>query len=179
VFSAATCETVREMMKLGAREGTGRVVASPEKLPGVIAGTKTGTAEKVSTEVCLHVELEHQAKHAKQGTKCSKACRKKLTGAPRNHKSCYTSSMVIFGRRESGGRELLVYVVVDDRSSGERYGSAAAGPAATAILREALGLTANAEPLVQVDPNGFVPSTITPSTERGLRSLPRVEASAR
>ncbi|HUR28731.1 MAG TPA: penicillin-binding transpeptidase domain-containing protein [Planctomycetota bacterium] len=179
VYSAATCETVREMMMLGAREGTGKIVASPEKMPGAIVGTKTGTAQKVSTEVCLHVELEHQAKHAKQGTKCSKSCRAALKGAKKGHGDCYTSSMVIFGRRESGGRELMVYVVVDDKTAGERYGSAAAGPAATAILREALGLTANAEPLLQVDPNGFVPSSIAPRPEHGVHSLPRVEATAR
>jgi cell division protein FtsI/penicillin-binding protein 2 len=155
------------------------VVASPEKLPGAIVGTKTGTAQKVPTEICLHVELAHQAWHAKQGTSCSKACRAKLSSVPRKHDDCYTSSMVIFGRRESGGRELMVYVVVDDKTAGERYGSAAAGPAAVAILREALGLTANAQPLVRVDENGFVLSALPSHADRGMRSMPQVEVSAR
>jgi len=172
VFSAKTCETVREMMMLGAREGTGSGVASPAKFPGAIVGTKTGTAEKVPNEICLHVELAHQAWHAKQGTSCNKRCRAKLSGSARVHPTCYTSSMVIFGRREDGGRELMVYVVVDDKTSGERYGSAAAGPAAAAILREALGLSAFMQPLVDVDPNGFVPSTLPSNSEHGIQAIP-------
>lgn len=179
VFSQATCDRVREMMLLGAREGTGSRVASPKHLPGLIVGTKTGTAQKVPTEVCLHVELAHQAEHAKSGSGCSKACRARLVGAKRDHSSCYTSSMVVFGRREDGGRELMVYVVVDDRSKGERYGSAAAGPAAVAILSEALGMTAQGEPVVQVDSAGFVPSTRDPRRERAMHSLPTLEDSPR
>lgn len=169
VFSPETCATVRDMMRLGAREGTGSPVAAPEKMQGAIVGTKTGTAQKVPTEVCLHVELAHQGAHAKAGTSCGKSCRAKLVGAERNHRSCYTSSMVIFGAREDGGREVMVYVVVDDKSAGERYGSRAAGPAAAAILREALGLTSRSEPLMTLDPRGFVPSLLPPSSKTSSR----------
>jgi cell division protein FtsI/penicillin-binding protein 2 len=172
VFSEATCDIVRDMLRLGAREGTGSPVAAPDRMEGAIVGTKTGTAQKVSTEVCLHVELSHQAAHAKQGTNCGKSCRAKLVTAPRNHASCYTSSMMIFGSREGGRREVLVYVVVDDKSAGERYGSRAAGPAAAAILREALGLTSSAEPLSTVDDRGFVPSMLPPKSANRIDRLP-------
>jgi cell division protein FtsI/penicillin-binding protein 2 len=160
------------MMMLGAREGTGKPVAGGDKFAGVIVGTKTGTAQKVSTEVCLHAELADQAAHAKAGSSCSRACRKALVGAARNHGECYTSSMVIFGRSQAGGREVMVYVVVDDKTAGVKYGSAAAGPAAGAILREALGLSARGEPLVQVDANGFVPSHLPSQAARGVHALP-------
>ncbi len=179
VFSEATCQTVREMMMLGAREGTGSPVASPAKLPGAIVGTKTGTAQKVSTEICLHVELQDQANHARNGTTCSRACRAKLVHASRNHRDCYTSSIVMFGRLPEGGREVLVYVVVDDRSVGERYGSRTAGPAAAAILKEALGLTSNNEPVVRLDANGFVPSNLPSQSGRGLQSMPWVKETSR
>ncbi len=179
VYSSETCRQVREMMMLGAREGTGKPVASPDKMPGAIVGTKTGTAQKVSTEICLHVELAHQAWHSKQGTSCNRQCRAKLAGVSRPHSDCYTSSMVIFGRREDGGREVMVYVVVDDKTAGERYGSAAAGPAAAAILREALGLTAYSEPLEKLDAKGFVPSKLKSRASDGLSAMPWLEEAAK
>jgi cell division protein FtsI/penicillin-binding protein 2 len=179
VFTQQTCDTVRAMMMLGASEGTGSPVAGGTKFEGVIVGSKTGTAQKVSTEICLHAELADQAEHARTGSACSRACRARLVGQRRNHSSCYTSSMILFGRRADGGRELMVYVVVDDKTAGERYGSRAAGPAAGAILREALGLSAGGETLTLVDDNGFVPSLQTSQAGRGVQALPWAQGAER
>jgi cell division protein FtsI/penicillin-binding protein 2 len=142
VFSPATCAIVRDMMALGARECTGSQVAAPERLPGLVVGTKTGTAQKVSTEICLHLELADQEQHTDRGTRCSKACRRALAAQKRPHnKDCYTSSMAIFGS-VPGGREVFVFVVADEPRGNEKFGSKVAGPTAVAILREALGQTA-------------------------------------
>jgi hypothetical protein len=87
--------------------------------------------------------------------------------------------MILFGRRADGGRELMVYVVVDDKTAGERYGSRAAGPAAGAILREALGLSAGGETLTLVDDNGFVPSLQTSQAGCGVQALPWAQGAER
>jgi hypothetical protein len=52
--------------------------------------------------------------------------------------------MVVFGSvpGHGGGREVFVMVVADEPRGRERFGSKVAGPAAVAILREALGETA-------------------------------------
>lgn len=142
VFGEQACSEVRDMMRMGAREGTGSRVASPELLPGLDVGTKTGTAERVPSELCIHLELAHQAQHAEQHTSCSRACRASAKSLPKPHaKSCITLSMAAFGRRLDSEREVLVLVMVDEPLKG-RYGSDTAGPAAVAILREALGDTA-------------------------------------
>ncbi|HVS19115.1 MAG TPA: hypothetical protein VMT18_10990, partial [Planctomycetota bacterium] len=87
-------------------------------------------------------ELAHQARHADEGTRCSRTCRAAAKALARPHaKSCITLSMAAFGRRLDGEREVLVLVMVDEPLKG-RYGSDTAGPAAIAILREALGETA-------------------------------------
>ncbi len=137
LFGARTCDRVRAMMMLGAQEGTGRFVASSAQLPGWVVGTKTGTAEKVPTEICLHAELEHLA----DGHACSSDCRRTLVGARPAHRSCYTSSMALFGADPQSGREVFVLVVVDEPRGREKYGSKVAGPGAVRILREALGVT--------------------------------------
>ena len=143
VFGERACAEVRDMMRLGAREGTGMRLANPELLPGLDVGTKTGTAERVSDELCIHAELAHQARHADEGTRCSRACRAALKSLPKPHaKKCLTLSMAAFGRRLDGEREVLVLVMVDEPRHKARYGSDTAGPAAIAILREALGDTA-------------------------------------
>ena len=156
VFSERTAAAVRAMMELGAREGTGDGVAAPALLPELAVGTKTGTAEKVSSEICLHAELAHaqECKDAKHG------CRTSLLGQHPGHRSCYTSSMAIFGRRHSEERELLVVVVVDEPRGKERYGSRVAGPVAVAILKESLGLTREGELPVENLTAGFAPSTL-------------------
>jgi cell division protein FtsI/penicillin-binding protein 2 len=163
VFDARSCATVRDMMMLGAREGTGAPVASPKLLPGLIVGTKTGTAQKVPTEICLHEELADQARHQREGTSCSSACRRSLVGKRAGHRSCYTSSMCVFGRRAEGGREVLVYVVADEPRGSVRYGSQVAGPTAVAILKEALGETALGQPVTSDAIGGFALSAIQSS----------------
>lgn len=135
VFGAEACEQVREMMKLGAREGTGAKVYDPS----IVMGTKTGTAQKVGDEVCLHVEAEHHLHHA--GCTGSRACRQKLVGQKPHRGLCYTSSMCIFGRLPDSEREVLVLVVVEEPRKGRKFGADVAGPAAYAILAEALGRT--------------------------------------
>lgn len=143
VFGARACEEVREMMRMGAREGTGERVAAPELLPGLDVGTKTGTAERVSSELCIHVELQHQARHAAALTRCSRDCRRQAKALPNPHRgACVTLSMAAVGRRLDGEREVLVLVMVDEPVHKSRYGSDTAGPAAVAILKEALGVTA-------------------------------------
>lgn len=146
VFGRRACDEVRDMMRMGAREGTGMRAVSPELASVLDIGTKTGTAERVGTELCIHVELEHQARHAEQDTRCSRACRASAKSLPKPHRgACLTLSMAAFGRRLDGEREVLVLVMVDEPVKKARYGSDTAGPAAIAILEEALGLTAFGE----------------------------------
>lgn len=167
VFSQATTAQVREMMRLGAREGTGKPVASPAKLPGFIVGTKTGTTQKLAVEICIHQELAHQAQHARSSTCCSKSCRATLVGRREGHASCYTSSMCIFGSREGSERELMVLVVADDpRGRKGHFGSQVAGPTAVAIFKEAHGDTHLGDPRVPDLIAGFAPSAV--ASERGL-----------
>jgi cell division protein FtsI/penicillin-binding protein 2 len=161
VFSPETCAQVRAMMQLGAREGTGKPVASPEKLPGLIVGTKTGTAQKTPSEICIHEELAHQAKHRRDGTKCSQSCRASLRGRREGHANCYTSSMCIWGSLEGTQREVMVLVVADEpRGNKGHFGSQVAGPTAVAILKEALGRTHLGDPTVPDVVAGFAPSAI-------------------
>jgi cell division protein FtsI/penicillin-binding protein 2 len=159
VFTPETAATVREMMMLGAREGTGKPVAAPEKLPGLVVGTKTGTAQKVGGEVCLHVELADQVAHWKANTRCSRNCRKQLAAASRDHGSCYTSSMCVWGRVDGSEREVMVLVVIDEPRGGQKYGSRVAGPTAVRILREALGATRNGVPTESDLRPGFAASS--------------------
>jgi len=163
VFAAATCAEVREMMFTGAREGTGRIVASPDLVPGLVVGTKTGTAEKVPTEICLHAELAHQEDHHRDHTPCSSACRRSLAGSRPGHRSCYTSSMCAFGRREGDARELMVLVVADEPRGAVHYGSQVSGATAIAILKEALGSTVQGELPAEELVAGFVPSAQEPA----------------
>lgn len=144
VFRRETCIQVREMMYLGAQEGTGRTLFDER----VWMGTKTGTAEKISTELCLHVELQHnrelQDPEGKHGElhRCDSECREALKALPKPHRrSCYTSSICAFGRLPGTDRELMVLLVVDEPRGKEKYGSRVAGPAARRVLFEALGVT--------------------------------------
>jgi cell division protein FtsI/penicillin-binding protein 2 len=149
-FGAQACEQVRQMMMLGAREGTGAKVYDAQ----LVMGTKTGTAQKVPGEVCLHAEAEHHLHHA--GCVGAQACRQQLAGQKPHNGACYTSSMCIFGRLPDSAREVLVLVVVDEPRRGKKFGADVAGPAAAAILAEALGRThAGARP-PQRSPEGFV-----------------------
>jgi cell division protein FtsI/penicillin-binding protein 2 len=151
-LSPRACEQVRDMMRLGATVGTGKTVCK-DLHELVDVGTKTGTAEKVGSELCLHLELQHNIEHGCRG---AKACRQALarSGKP-PHRGCYTSSICVVGRRRDGGREVMVLVVVDEPRSNRHYGSEMAGPAGIGILKEALGLTRLGEEPIDVDASGF------------------------
>jgi len=144
VLGERACGEVRAMMALGASEGTGRRVAHPSEHPEFdYIGTKTGTTQKVPTELCLHVELPHNVRHELEGSRCTRACRKSMVGArdhARRRRTCYTSSMCVVGRLPGSSSELLVFLVVEDPRSSAKFGSDVAGPAAVAILRRAFGL---------------------------------------
>lgn len=149
VFGREACEQVREMMMLGAREGTGAKVYDEQ----LVMGTKTGTAQKVPGEVCLHVEAQHHLEHA--GCTGARACRDQLKGKS-VHRTCYTSSMCAFGRLPDSDREVMVLVVVDEPRKGKKFGADVAGPAAAAILKEALGRTHGGVLSTTLSPEGFV-----------------------
>jgi len=144
VFSRAACAEVRAMMELGAEIGTGRRLrsrlADPE-VPLVLA-SKTGTAEKVASETCLHLELErNRANAALAPGDPGWIGAGELAARPRPHRrACYTSSIAVLGRVPGEEREVLVLVVIDEPRGKMKYGSEVAGPAAMEILAEALGL---------------------------------------
>jgi cell division protein FtsI/penicillin-binding protein 2 len=147
-LSQKTCDEVRAMMVLGAKIGTGKKVWRDD----IVMGTKTGTAQRVGTELCLHVELAHNRDHDCHGRR---SCRMALVGKRAHKGSCYTSSMCIFGRRPEGGREVMVYVVLDEPRGRFHYGSDVAGPVALGVLREALGYTNLLEEVAPRDASGF------------------------
>lgn len=144
IVSVDTSRLVREMMVLGAREGTGRTVCASRD--DLWLATKTGTAQKVPGEMCVHAYGAALDRVAKQRRGLTKAEYQALRAAgPAHGESCYTSSMAMLGRRAEGGREVFVLVVVDDPTKGGHYGSGVAGPAAIAILDEAVGTTRRGE----------------------------------
>ena len=145
VLGEAACAEVRAMMALGAEIGTGRQIAGPEANPEFEwLGTKTGTTEKVGTELCVHLELDALARFAREGRRWTAADRRALFQRPKPHRrrTCYTSSICAAGRvvTEEGPREVMVLVVADDARGRERFGSRVTGGTAIAILRQALGL---------------------------------------
>jgi len=144
VLDGDACRIVREMMATGAEEGTGRHVASRAQCPEFeYLGTKTGTTEKVESEVSLHVEWPRQLELSARGEPWTVAEYKALRGQRNNlglRRTCYTSSMCAVGRLPGDPRELLVLLVVDEPRSKVKFGSDVAGPAAIAILRRAFGL---------------------------------------
>jgi cell division protein FtsI/penicillin-binding protein 2 len=147
VLSVATSRDVREMMVLGAREGTGRPVCA--KRDDLWLASKTGTAQKVPGEVCVHAYGAAVDQAARKGRGVtSQEYRTLKQAGPAHGGSCYTSSMALLGRRLDGGREVLVLVVVDDPTKGGHYGSGVAGPAAMQILDEALAVTRRGEKVV-------------------------------
>lgn len=145
VLSPEACRQVREMMAMGAEIGTGDAVAKREMHPEFSwIGTKTGTTEKVHSELCVHLELEALARAALNEEKWTKAKRQALFALQRPHgrRSCYTSSMCAVGRAvdvNGEEREIMVLVVADDATGSERFGSRVSGPTAIAILRQAFG----------------------------------------
>ncbi|MCE9593908.1 MAG: hypothetical protein K8S98_06925 [Planctomycetes bacterium] len=167
VFRPETSATIRAMMGLGAREGTGEPVCGPDLARGVEIGTKTGTAEKVASEICTHVDLAHQERHWREHSTCSKECRRALKDAKQDHAHCYTSSMCAFGRLPGTDRDVMVLVVAEEPRVG-KYGARVAGPTAIAILDEALGITRLGLKSVEEVLPGFAPSEIVakPVSER-------------
>lgn len=147
VLAPEACRETREMMALGAEGGTGDAVAKREMHPEFSwIGTKTGTTEKVATELCVHLELRGLAEAARDGEKWTKAKRRALFALERPHRrrSCYTSSMCAVARAvdvNGEEREVMVLVVADDATGGERFGSRVSGPTAIAILRQAFGFS--------------------------------------
>jgi len=145
LLPSAVCDQVRGMLGRAAQEGTGESMASTKHCPEfAYIGTKTGTTEKVGAELCLHVELPHNAEVHGDGEPCLKACRNQLKGQKAHKVSsrpCYTCSTCAFGYLPDDGREVLVLVVVEDPRGEEKFGSRVAGPAAVSILRRSLGLT--------------------------------------
>jgi hypothetical protein len=155
VFSEGVCDSLREMLAEGARDGTGRHIYAREQELGTRLEllSKTGTTEKEADVVCLHVELEGNQANAK------------LEGGPRNpaylsrkemkrrevphERSCYTSSICLVGRVTGSEREVMVLLVVDEPRSRKKYGSDVAGPAAIAVLKEALDLTMGGVPIAE------------------------------
>ena len=145
VLSEKACSEVREMMALGAEIGTGRHIANAETNPEFDwLGTKTGTTEKVSTELCVHLEMEALASFARDRRRWTAADRRALFEKSKPHRlrTCYTSSICAAGRvqTEDGPREVMVLVVADDPRGSERFGSRVTGGTAIAILRQAFGL---------------------------------------
>ncbi len=169
VLSERAAAELRTMMAAAARTGTGMRVAGPDVCPefyapGAYVGTKTGTTEKVETELCLHVELAHNATEHPNGEPCPSACRAALRYR-RDHKglrnTCYTSSMVALGRLAGDEREVLVFVVVEDARCKLKFGADVAGPSAVAILRASHGLEARRAPeavIAEADEPALLPA---------------------
>lgn len=167
VISSAACAEVRRMMKLGAEIGTGRHLWKREVESGtpLVLLTKTGTAEKVPTEVCLHLELERNRANKDVARDDPRWISfQDISAKERPHRrSCYTSSIVVVGSVLGSEREVLVLLVVDEPRGKSKYGSEVAGPAAVAVLKEALGLTSGGRAL---DADGlYVPPTDYASEE--------------
>ena len=179
VFSERSSETVLDMMRYGAESGTGRDVR--EQLLGTAAaylglnggegrdaaaafldvGSKTGTAEKVGTELCVHVELAARQRWEESGLPATRKRFEELRSQPKPHAKCYTSSIVLFGSRADQGRRYMVFVVAEEPSGKQRFGSRVSGPTAARILAESLGLTSDgAGPRPQTG-HGFFESAVS------------------
>jgi len=151
IFQPSTCEIVRGMMKLGAEVGTGKGVRCAD----FEMGTKTGTAEKLPTEVCLHAEMAYNRERAKHAAPA--LSRAQLLAKKSHAGGCYTSSMCAWGHLPDSPREVMVLVVVDEPRSSRHYGSEIAGPATISILKEALGYTHGGVRAKDAPRPGFAP----------------------
>jgi len=150
VFREETCEQVREMMRLGALEGTGEDLQATVEETGspIWFGSKTGTTEKETGVVCLHLEQERneQNRGKRSGDKDFVSFSSLKSKARPHDCACYVSSICVFGRVPGDDREVMVYLVADEALKNGKYGSKIAGPAAMKLLHEALGLTLNGVP---------------------------------
>jgi len=155
IYSEDTCRKVRDMMRLGAAEGTGddarlafeelvhASLGAEYPTEGFDLATKTGTAQKVGTELCVHVELGERERWRREGLPSTRARYKSLKSLPKPHRNCYTSSIFMVGRDPRTGRELMVFVVAEEPRGKQRFGAAVSGQAAASILAEAMGITRN------------------------------------
>lgn len=145
VLGEEACDQVRTMMELGAREGTGKSVTAGQWVDFDLLLTKTGTAQRVRTEGCLHDEHRALEAAAAEGRSLTRAQRAKLRGSrDSDHDNCYTSSICLVGRAKGQDRELMTFIVVEDpgkRTAFSHFGSRVAGPPAMRVLRVAMGLT--------------------------------------
>jgi cell division protein FtsI/penicillin-binding protein 2 len=150
VFREETCEQVREMMRLGALEGTGKDLGAAVAKSGAPLwfGSKTGTTEKEAGVVCLHLEQDrNELNRGKSSSDKGFVSFQSLKSKPRPHdRACYVSSICLFGRVPGVDREVMVYLVADEALKNGKYGSKIAGPPALKLLQEALGLTLNGVP---------------------------------
>lgn len=159
IFSPETCAQVLDMMRLGALEGTGRKVRREflelaarslgidveQAAARFDLASKTGTAQKVPGELCVHVELSAREQWEANGIDVTAARFRSLASRPKPHRNCYTSSIVLVGGSTESTRRLMVFVVADEPMGPKKFGSQVSGPAAARILAEALGLTRDGE----------------------------------
>ena len=144
VLGEEACDQVCTMMELGAREGTGKSVTLGQWVDFDLLLTKTGTAQRVRTEGCLHDEHRALEAAGAAGRSLTRAQRAKLRGSRGSgHNNCYTSSICLVGRAKGQDRELMTFIVVEDpgkRTAFSHFGSKVAGPPAMRVLRVAMGL---------------------------------------
>lgn len=169
VFRAGVGPIVRDMMTLGAREGTGDKIARDD----IDMGTKTGTTWKEPGVLATRVEMRALAAHIQRGEQLTidawKAERKELARAHAGDKQQYTSSVIAVGHLPGGdpADEIMVLVVVDEPQAG-KFGSQVAGPTAVALLAESLGLTrAGVEKDVVLE-GGFMPLQVESESANDL-----------
>lgn len=146
VMSDHTVAQLRDMMRLGALEGTGRRLERPDC---VVLETKTGTYEKlVRGDVSYHAmgaDLATARAAAREaGEECewdSVEAHKRLRGQWVGAKQGYTSSIVVVGHLEDDPtRRVLVYVVAEDPRGEARFGSDVTGITAVEMVTYALGV---------------------------------------
>ncbi|MEX1023453.1 MAG: penicillin-binding transpeptidase domain-containing protein [Planctomycetota bacterium] len=151
VLSAATCATIRSLMREGIAYGTGRDLA----IEGVEMGSKTGTTQKVAGEVCAHVALRPGFVLPRELAKLKRGRASAIEAWMRPqapHDTCYTSSICLWGSLPGSDRTVCVLAVVDEvEDTSVRYGSKVAGPFARDLLIEALGLTRGGIPVENAD----------------------------
>ncbi|MFT4709589.1 MAG: cell division protein FtsI/penicillin-binding protein 2 [Planctomycetota bacterium] len=155
VFAPGVGREVREMMGVGSLVGTGKDIRRED----LDMGTKTGTTMKNKAIVCSHLIMPLAAEYTDSGFVPTiaqmKADRARLLLAAKPHKrsECYTSSIAAVGHLPDSPsgveREIFVLVVVDE-PQGEKFGSRVAGPAAVAVLAEALGVTRDGKELIEI-----------------------------
>ena len=186
VFSSEASEEVREMMRLAARVGTGERFFKELEATGtpLTFGCKTGTTQKEPGTSCAHLELacsEENVKRKRDGLPLHNCTEHGRTGTRPHARDCFTASMMAFGSvgdpkgpmpRAGEEREVMVFVVVEEPRGEHYYGSQIAGPATMAILKEALGLTRNGQPVAEVIPAAV---SVPDDVARGLSEDPVLE----